>query len=54
MLRDELAAPGHSVEGGFQAVIEEFTGNATWTVPSGVTEVEVFAVGGGGGGSADG
>jgi uncharacterized repeat protein (TIGR01451 family) len=47
ILEDELMAPGHKIEGGFQAVIQEFTGNTTWTVPSGVTEVEVFAVGGG-------
>ncbi|MDR2190830.1 MAG: hypothetical protein LBP53_06790 [Candidatus Peribacteria bacterium] len=28
--------------------IEVFTGDTTWIVPNGITEVEVFAVGGGG------
>jgi uncharacterized repeat protein (TIGR01451 family) len=51
VLEDELMAPGHKIEGGFQAVIQEFTGNTTWTVPSGIREVEVFVVGGGGAGA---
>jgi hypothetical protein len=42
-----LVAPGHEIRGGFLDVIQEFTGNSTWTVPNGVTSVDVFAVGGG-------
>ncbi|GHV26132.1 hypothetical protein FACS1894176_06230 [Bacteroidia bacterium] len=53
LLDDEVAAPSHSVEGKFIYPSKVFTGNTTWTVPAGVTSVDVFAVGGGGGGAGD-
>lgn len=36
--------------GGVTQKVTEFTSSGTWTAPTGVTAVEVFAVGGGGGG----